>query len=117
MGWEPRTNYVYDDAGRLVSSQPEPEWDDTERAWMIALEQYRANELCPLCGRPKSICQDPEAEFAVTVPPPTRCHITTAQRRAQQSYMEGPHADYPEALLWGIGLKLDGRPGDDISAV
>lgn len=104
LGWEPVTHYVYED-GRLVSSQPEPEWDETERAWMIALETYRRDELCPLCGRPKQICQDPEAEFAFSVPPPTRCHVTTTLRRAQKTYMDGPHADHPDALLWGVALK------------
>ena len=44
-GWEPATVYEYDDAGRLVASQPEVEWDDTERAWMLALEEYRSDLL------------------------------------------------------------------------
>lgn len=89
----------------MVSSQPEVEWDDTERAWMLALQQWRDEELCPLCGRPKDVCQDPSAEFAFEVPPPTRCHITTALRQAQDTYMKGPHADHPDALLWNVKPK------------
>ena len=37
LGWEPTTTYTHDDAGRLISSVPEVEWDDEQREAMIAL--------------------------------------------------------------------------------
>lgn len=42
-GWEPTTFYVYDDAGRLVSSTPEAEWDDEQRALIEAEQIVRTN--------------------------------------------------------------------------
>jgi len=81
-----------------VASRPEVEWDDTERAWMLALEQYRREVLCPKCGYPREICQAPETEFALRVPPPTRCHVETALAQAQK---ESEHHT-PEALIWGV---------------
>lgn len=79
--------YEYDDAGRLLRAVTtrEAEWDDTEREWMLALADYRAN-LCPLCGRHLSICTDPVNEGRVKVGPPTRCHFTTAVEKAREPY-------------------------------
>lgn len=100
--------YEYDDGGRLVSSRPEPEWDETERAWMLALEQFRREVLCPCgCGFPKDVSQAPETEFAVSVPPPTRCHVRSALVEAQKDAKDRPT---PEALLWGV--RLQGEGGD-----
>ena len=108
-GWEPVTVYEYDDAGRLMGSRPEPEWDDTERAWMLALEEYRTGVLCPCgCGFPKEISQAPQTEFAVSVPPPTRCHIRTALAEAQKGSDDRPT---PEALLWGVEFNPEAFAG------
>jgi len=83
-------------------SRPEPEWDDAERAWMLALEQYRREVLCPCgCGYPAEISQDPATEFAIRVPPPTRCHIRTALAQEQKDSEDRPT---PEGLLWGVEL-------------
>lgn len=100
-GWEPTTTYAYDSAGRVASSRPEPEWDEEQVGWMLALAEWE-NALCPACGRPASVCQDPMTEFRLSVPPPTRCHITTAVRRAQKQYEKSEH---PEALLFGAVLR------------
>ena len=40
------------------------EWDETEREWMRALEEYDSS-LCPLSGLPRSVCQSPDAEFGL----------------------------------------------------
>lgn len=106
MGWEPRTVYEYDDAGRMVASAPEPEWDDTERAWMLALEHWRTEQVCSLCGWPKAICQDPATEFAVEVPVPTRCHVTTALRRAQKARAEDKTSE-SDGLVWAAQMRSD----------
>lgn len=100
MGWEPTTTYAHDADGRLVSSQPEAEWDDTERAWMLALDEYDAS-LCPLCGMPSEACQSPEAEDQATAGLPTRCHVTTARLQRQEGYKDASH---PGALLWPAGM-------------
>lgn len=63
---------------------------------MLALGEYRATR-CPSCGGDISDCTDPEADGRYTVPPPTRCHATTALRAAQEQYRDSPH---PGALLW-----------------
>ena len=68
---------------------------------MRALAQYRDDLLCPSCGWPKSVCQDPMTEFTARVPPPTRCHVTTAVNRAQKAYSEAPGAN-PDGLLWRV---------------
>lgn len=96
-------SYIYDGAGRVISSRAEAEWDDTERAWMLALEEYRREVLCPCgCGFPREVAQSPETEFAVMVPAPTRCHIRTALVEAQKGAVDRPH---PEGLLWGAELR------------
>ncbi len=77
-----------------MSSRPEVEWDETEVAWMLALAEYE-DGLCPRCGMPREICQAPESEGRVTVPPPSRCHVTTAILGAQKGYAENEH---PTAL-------------------
>lgn len=100
MGWEPVTAYEYDDAGRMVSSRPEVEWDETERAWMLALDEYDAS-LCPLCGLPRSECQDPSAENRAEAGAPIRCHVTTARIRAQEADKRAESG----ALLWPAGLR------------
>ena len=100
--------YEYDDAGRLVSSSPEVEWDDTERAWMLALEQYRTEVLCPCgCGWPKEISQDPMTEFTRRVPEPTRCHIRTGLAKAQQQYHDANPQGEMTGLLWGVTVQSD----------
>ena len=42
---------------RITGYTPESEWDQTERAWMLALADY-AHSLCPRCGMPVSVCHD-----------------------------------------------------------
>ncbi len=71
---------------------------------MLALQAWRDEHICPLCGWPKAVCQDPAREFDTEVPAPTRCHITTALRRAQKAYGEQQGAN-PEGLLWAAQLK------------
>lgn len=68
---------------------------------MLALEEYRREVLCPKCGSPREVCQAPETEFALTVPPPTRCHIETALAEAQKGASDRPT---PEGLIWGVQI-------------
>lgn len=104
-GWEPANVYEYDDTGRLISSRPEVEWDDVEQGWMTALAKWRHDEVCPLCGWPREICQAPETEWSLEVPLPTRCHVTTAIRRAQDGRTSAGGSKHDDALLYGARFK------------
>lgn len=72
----------------MVSSRPEPEWDDTERDWMLALADVRAQEeadRCSMCGLPLAICRAKSAEGSVPVDA-ERCHVTTAVVRTREQF-------------------------------
>lgn len=98
--------YEYDDQGRLVSSVAESEWDETEQAWMLALQEYR-DSLCPLCGWPTSVCQNPEYTNLLRAKLPTRCMVTTvidiAQTEERAAY--GKEPPQARARLWGAELQ------------
>lgn len=96
-GWEPTTRYVYDEQGRLVSSTPEAEWDETEVEWMLALERWRRENLCSLCGYPVEVCQAPYGTFVYGTEPPARCMVTDALRSAQHERRGEKNSD---ALIW-----------------
>lgn len=85
----------------MVSSRPEPEWDETERAWMLALDEYDAT-LCPLCGMPSDLCQDASAEGRAEAGLPVRCHVTTARMQRAEEYADAKQGG---ALLYSARLK------------
>lgn len=84
----------------MVESRPEVEWDDTERAWMLALAQWREGR-CSVCGGPAEECQGEGAEWRYEAAMPVRCHRMTAILRAQGEV----DREHPQALLWGARLK------------
>lgn len=94
------TEYVYDGAGLLVESRAErePEWDDEQRGWMLALDEFDRVSKCPVCGGLKRDCQSIDADGAFEVPPPTRCHRMTAIELATKPYES---AKVPGALTFG----------------
>jgi hypothetical protein len=63
--------------GRIIGYETEPEWDELERSWMLALEKYEAT-LCPLCGLPIDYCHDPARERDVHAEV-RRCFVTDAR--------------------------------------
>ena len=83
--------HEYDDAGRLVRSKAESEWDEGEQTVMLALQAYRS-ALCPLCGGPISVCTAPENELKYKGGLPIRCHATTARDIAMEPYRDQPHS-------------------------
>lgn len=103
----------------MVSSQPEVEWDDTEREWFLALEDVRRREeadRCHMCGLPKVICRDKATEGQVKVDL-ERCHVTTAMVKTRDQaekdampFMQGidllPDIPNPMAGL-GLGAESD----------
>ena len=77
----------------------DPEWDETERAWMLSLEAVRQREQaerCPACGGPKELCQSPDAEGQVAVDV-ARCHVSAAIQ-AKQRELEQNGFDKIESL-------------------
>lgn len=72
---------------------------------MLALAEYRAEILCPLCGWPREVCQATGADASIETLPPARCHISTAISRAREAWQKAPNGGYPEALLWGVRVK------------
>lgn len=102
-GWEPRseTVYEYDDSGKLLRSVTtvEPEWDEDERAWAIALLELDA-DTCPGCGGMLTDTTAPDAEGKYVASAPTRCHKCTAISVAQSSYHDNPNVRHTSALLW-----------------
>lgn len=62
LGAEQRetTSYLYDEAGRLVSSTTirDPDWSDLDRGWVLALIEEQA-DTCTGCGQPNELCRDP----------------------------------------------------------
>ena len=67
-------------------TEREPEWDDGQRAWFLALGEFEKHSLCPVCGGLKAECQSIDAEGSFHVPPPTRCHRRTAIDLASKEY-------------------------------
>ena len=104
-GWAPAsvTEYEYDDDGRLVRAvtEQEPEWDETERGWMVALTAYRMS-VHDQCGTYLPDSTGPAAEGAYRAKLPIRCHACTARMDAVATHLKGPHANHPEALLWQV---------------
>lgn len=87
--------YGYDQIDRLVASKPEPEWDEVEQNWMLALAEYEA-ALCPSCGGPITECTAVENDGRFKVGLPVRCHRTTAIAIAS----EKAEHKHPQALMY-----------------
>ncbi len=95
-GWTPVTRYEYDDAGRLISSTTESEWDEEQQSWMLALTEYR-DSLCPCgCGHQVRDTTADETSVEFRVLPPARCLARDALSMAQQAH----NRERPEALIW-----------------
>lgn len=85
-GWEPTTYYQHDD-GRLVTSTPEPEWDDVEQGWMLALAAYEA-ERCPHCGGDLRETTDPANADAYRHQPALECYRCRAFAQSHDAYTD-----------------------------
>lgn len=68
---------------------------------MVALSLWEANR-CPLCGGNREECWAPENFERFEVPPPTRCHRTTALQRERRSYADQPDS---AALMFRAQLR------------
>lgn len=94
------TRYVYDEQGRMTGSAAEPEWDEQQQGWMLALAHLEG-DVCPGCSGwiSETTAQDQwgRAQFAYEVARPTRCNRCTALSQAQKDAKDLPHQ---HALLW-----------------
>lgn len=100
-GWEPTTFYVHDEGGRLVSSTPEPEWDDVEQAWMLALALYRRTR-CGRCGGDLVETTDSRNEGRYVPLLPVQCHRCVGLEQSEDGYREAPH---PYTLMHRVELR------------
>jgi hypothetical protein len=72
---------------------------------MLALEQYRVELLCPVCGLTKEICRDQanERKFDAGF---DRCFAATAIIREQEKVNSADAAmPQPGALAWDVDMK------------
>jgi hypothetical protein len=83
-----------------MTTVAEPEWDEDTRDLVLGLDGV---DLCPACGGPAYLCQDPANEFKWQIPAPVRCHRKTALTQAQRRVTEQTNP-IPEALLWRVVL-------------
>jgi hypothetical protein len=79
----------------------EPEWDDAQEAWFLALAEYRASR-CPCgCGQPvaESTAIENDGRYKATA---NRCHARAALAIEAGRYAKDPH---PETLLYSVELR------------
>lgn len=83
---------------RTVTTR-EPEWDDEQRAHVLALLEVEALTH-DACGGflPDTTGEAADGRFEAELP--VRCHKCTARAEAIAAYMTVDHAPHPEALLW-----------------
>lgn len=79
----------------------EAEWDQPDRAWMVALAAYRAQVHEP-CGTYLPDATRPEDDGAWRAKLPVRCHVCTARLTAIDAHLSGAHNPHPEALLFPV---------------
>jgi hypothetical protein len=101
-GWEPQTVTVYryrkDGRIKKTITVTEPEYDEHDRAWMLALSAYRAAH-CPHCGGALHETTDPANEFAYHADS-IRCFKCTALAKSADALTKGPMpAQHPQAVL------------------
>lgn len=101
-GWEPKRT-IRPEPGGAYTILTESEWDDTERAWMLALDEYERS-LCPSCGLPVTECSAPEAEFRIHADARV-CWAAAHQLQAVDQWrQEHPDSQWSDALVTGIHI-------------
>lgn len=82
----------------------ESPWDEQQRGWMLALDEYEATR-CPLCGGDPDECSGDGSYGRWKAAGPRRCQKTHEVRVAQAARAKKvPDGvdDHPEALLWRV---------------
>lgn len=101
-GWEPHTLYHYDSDGRLVSTRPEPEWDEWDEAILDAWSDWQSGYYG--CGHhvtESAPDMEHEAGFAVC----RACQTLQAAQEKQatadkHAIAKGRNPDFPRR--WGV---------------
>lgn len=78
----------------------EPEWDEATRDLVLGLDGVN---LCPACGGPAYLCQDPDREFDWRAGDPIRCHAQSARLARQRGVTEETNPGV-QALIWPVRL-------------
>jgi hypothetical protein len=105
-GWEPLEESIPEyDGDQLVRTvtRREPEWDEEERAWILALLTYRS-QIHEACGHYLPDSAAPEAEGEYVAQLPIRCHACTA-RAQMYSRVEAAGNQHITALLFPVKRK------------
>lgn len=86
------------DGKRIIAWEPvESEWDETERNWMLALDDFE-RDLCPSCGLPHDICHSPTAETSMHAEAEV-CWATVHQQQAARKLRDqNPESIWNDAL-------------------
>jgi hypothetical protein len=88
----------------------DPEWPAGDVELLADYRRWSRSELCPLCGMPKSVCQDKQMEGRLTVAQ-NRCHVTTATREARERWRQAKGRT-PEGVVWSPVLRQTPLEGD-----
>lgn len=110
-GWEPRefTEVVEWSAQGFPArsiTRREVEWDDGQRAWMLALAYYEAS-LCRKCGHslkdtlnPNTDPTNPRGDRQWVAEVPEQCFCCTVLAKSEKQWAEDPNSKVPpEALI------------------
>lgn len=92
----------------------EPEWDDAEQAWMLALNLWRESR-CTGCGGDLAETTADENDGspgngAYLPLHPIRCHRCTALSAVEKAYSQNPLTPHPHALMHRVELRAPHRP-------
>jgi hypothetical protein len=99
-GWEPVTVSTVTADG-VTRTTREAEWDDDDRAWVLALLDVES-QRCPGCGGHLPDTTRPEHDGAYDAGPPVRCFRCTALHARQEQYRDDPH--HAAQVLWPVHL-------------
>lgn len=65
------------------------EWDETEREWMLALEEYENTALCPMCGMPITFCHDYlKVDNTFEKAKVETCFVSAMREQAMEKYLK-----------------------------
>lgn len=79
------------------------EWDETERNWMLALDDYE-HSLCPSCGMPLSVCGDMQGQYRIQGDARV-CWGTAHRIQAAKNWREeNPQSKWGDALVVGLAM-------------
>ena len=101
-GWEPTTTMRYTWDWDNQSEHPDgytstvdPEWDETEQSWMVALALWRQHQ-CPGCGGDLTVTTKPENEERYRHELPLQCFRCVAFAQSHKAYDD---QQYPISLI------------------